>query len=156
MSARVSKPVGQAVCAAAILGAALDTLKDSDALTTTGRKQAEKAHRWFRDAVFSSLNGHLPDVTRRKTMAHAPAAARLADKIMPDAITYAPFITARILAAWTFIEHQCVHNRELFGREWRYLLQTTWTFLVMIWPDVEQEEARISRFADEMFMEFAA
>lgn len=156
MSARVKKEVGQAVCAAALLGAALDVLRESDALTAPGRRQAEKAHRWFRDAVYAAVPDGLPDVTVKKTMRHAHAAARLADKIMPDAVTYAPFIVARVLGAWTFIEHQVVHHGELFGREWRYLLQTTWTFLVMIWPDIEQEEARIGRFADEMFVEFAA
>ena len=156
MSARVSKPVGQAVCAAGILGAALDTLKESKALTASGRKQAAKAHKWFRSAVYSALHEDLPESTRKKTIRHAHAAARLADKIMPDAITYAPFITARILAAWTFIEHQCVHHRGSFCREWRYLLQTTWTFLAMIWPAVEADHDRIARFANEMFVEFLA
>lgn len=154
--ARVPKIVGQAVCAAAMLDAARAALVDANALSPAGRKQAEKVHRWFRDAACAAMPEGIPKTTIRKTMAHAESAMRIADVVMPEARTFAPFIVGRINAAWVFIEHQVVNNRALFGREWRYFLQTAWTFLVMIWPEVAAEERRIGQFSDAMFLEFAA
>lgn len=154
--ARVPKVVGQAVCAAAMLDAARAALVEANALSPAGRKQAERVHRWFKDASCAVMPEGIPDTTIRKTMQHAASAMRIADVVMPEARTFAPFIVARIDAAWVFIEHQVINNRAMFGREWRYFLQTAWTFLVMIWPDVAVEERRIGKFSEAMFVEFAA
>lgn len=154
--ARVQKVVGQAVGAAAMLDAAMAALVEAGALSAAGKKQAARVHRWFGDAACAVMPQGIPAPTLRKTMRHAESAMRIADVVMPDARTFAPFIVARIEAAWVFIEHQMVHHRELFGREWRYLLQTAWTFLVMVWPEVAAEEKRIGQFSEAMFLEFAA
>lgn len=157
---KISKYVGQAVCAATMWHVAMQALVAADVLSPAARGQAAKCSRWYRAALHVSIPDEgLPEVTRRKVVRQANAALALADRVMPEAVTYVPFIAARMEASWLMLDHLLVHHGDAFRprQPWIYLRQVSASFFSMIWPDVGEEwTGPICAFAREMYTELAA
>ena len=144
---RVPKEVAKAVCAAAMLGAAVSALQQPGVLTT--EQEA------FRAASRATLPQGLPSSMRRRIMGQADEVTRIAARIMPDELWHSPFVVARIMAAHYFVEHQVKNVPGLKQKyEWRELDRCTYTFLDMLMPDLDEEEERMFALAEEMFLEF--
>jgi hypothetical protein len=153
---RVPKEVAKAVCAAAMLGAAVSALQQPGVLTSEPVvEQAKAVQEAFRAASRSSLPKGLPPTMRRRIMNQADEVTRIAARIMPDELWHSPFVVARVMAAHYFVHHQVVHVPALKQKyEWRELERCTYAFLDMLMPDLEEEEERMFALTEEMFLEF--
>jgi hypothetical protein len=153
---RVPKEVAKAVCAAAMLGAAVSALQQPGVITSAPvLAQAESVQDAFRAASRASLPKGLPQAMRRRIMHQADEVTRIAARLMPDELWHSPFVAARVMAAHYFIDHQVVHVPALKQKAaWRELERCAATFLGMLMPDLEEEEERMFALSEEMFLEF--
>lgn len=153
---RLPKELAQAVCAAAMLGASVTVLMDPGVLSPPARAQAKRVQRWFTEAVADALPNGIPPAMARKVYTHNEAIIRAGKKHMPEAIFSAPYVVARIQAAWYFVEYQFRKGHLGKSRAWRFLEQTTYTLLCMLIEDLDEYEERMTAVAEDMFVEFLA
>lgn len=153
---RVPKEVAKAVCAAAMLGAAVSALQQPGVLTSAPvQEQAKAVQEAFRAASRATLPQGIPPSMRRRIMGQADEVTRIAARIMPDELWHSPFVVARVMAAHYFIEHQVAHVPSLKHRhEWCDLDRCAYTFVDMLMPDLVEEEERMFALTEEMFLEF--
>lgn len=153
---RVPKEVAKAVCAAAMLGAAVSTLQQPGVITSAPiLAQAEALREAFRRASRSSLPKGIPPTMRKRIMNQADEVTRIGAQIMPDELWHAPFVVARVMSAQYFIEHQVTHVPAVKRNvEWRELERCAYVFLDMLMPDLVDEEERMYALAEEMFIVF--
>lgn len=153
---RVHKEVAKAICAAAMLGAAVSALQQPGILTAEPMiAQAETVQHAFRRASRSSLPRGIPPTMRKRILNQADEVTRVGARIMPDELWHSPFVVARVMAAHYFISHQVVHVPSLRQNdEWRELDRCSYTFLDMLMPDLVEDEERMFALAEAMFLEF--
>ncbi len=153
---RVHKEVAKAICAAAMLGAAVSALQQPGVITAEPvLAQAETVQHAFRRASRSSLSKGIPPTMRKRIMNQADEVTRVGARIMPDELWHSPFVVARVMAAHYFIDHQVVHVPALKQNDdWRELDRCSYTFLDMLMPDLVEEEERMFALAEAMFLEF--
>ena len=153
---RVPKHVGQALAAAGMLGATVETLMKPGVMCSVARAQGAKVLRWKDEAAGEALrNRELPDALRRKVVRHAEAVLACGRRVMPDRLFCPPFVAARLMACQYFLDH---HLRQHGMRRgpWRYLEQTSATLLSMLLQDLAEDEADMFAITEEMFLVFQA
>lgn len=153
---RLPKELAQAVCAAAMLGSSVDVLLEPGVLSAPAAAQARRVHRWFTEAVADALPNGIPPAMTRKVYSHNDAIVRIGQKYMPEVIFHAPYVAARIQAAWYFVEYQYRKGRLGKSRAWRFLEQTAYTLLCMLVTDLDEYEEKMTAVAEDMFLEFQA
>lgn len=152
---RVPKAVGRAVCAAAMLGVAVDTLLEPGVLEPgPATEQAKAVREAFRAATWGALPTGIPEPTARKIRKQSTRVVDLGGKIMAGTLFCPPFVIGRIMAAWMFLEHSVVHHG--LGADWRKLVHAAGALLDMLVGDMPEDEADMGRLAWAMFEEFEA
>jgi hypothetical protein len=146
------KRFGPPLILAGLTASAIETLQKEDMLLGASKTQARKVKRWCDEAIQSVDTKCVTDATVRKIDRASKEFIRcFAKHFTADKLFAWEFVVARLYACNYLLNYLvCRHS---LGSKWKYLDQTGYTFLKMIWEEVCEYEDKFQAVADDFFRE---
>ena len=144
------KKFGTPLVLAGLTASAIETLQKQDMLLGASKSQARKVKRWCDESIQSVDAVCITDTTVRRINRASKEFIRCFTKhFSADKLFTWEFVVARLYVC-NYVLNYLLYKNSL-GQKWRYLEQTGFTFIVMIWDEVSHLEEEFQAVADDFF-----